>query len=74
MTKDELITIQDSAADSALKARERIEAAIDSGELPVWVMDALTVVERSSLLYGATSAQLRFSTGTVVAATPARLQ
>ena len=59
MTKDELKSLQDSAATRTLRARERIETAVDKGELPVWVMEACAALERSSMLYGAMSQQLR---------------
>jgi hypothetical protein len=61
MKRQELENIQDAAADSALRARQRIEKAIDAGELPLWVMEACTVLERASMLYGVTSAQLKVS-------------
>jgi hypothetical protein len=59
MTKDELQALQDSAANRALRARERIETAVGAGELPVWVMEACAALERSSMLYGAMSAHLK---------------
>jgi hypothetical protein len=58
MERKELEGLQDSAADSALKARQRIEAAVDAGELPVWVLDACEVWEKSALMYGAARAKL----------------
>lgn len=53
MSHDEIDTLQDNAADSLLRVRERIEAAVDTGELPTWVIDACAALERASLLYGA---------------------
>ena len=59
MDRNELEMLQASAAKGALNARERIEAAIDTGDLPVWVLEMCNLLERSSILYGATRAQLR---------------
>lgn len=59
MTRQDLETLQDTAASDALKARQRIENAVNSGELPVWVLETCEVWERSSLLYGAAMSQLR---------------
>ena len=61
MKRHELENIQDAAADSAQRARQRIEQAIEAGELPAWVLDACTVLERASMLYGVTSAQLKIN-------------
>lgn len=49
----------DLAADLALRARDRIEAAINDGEVPSWVQDACNVLERASVQYGELSGQLR---------------
>ena len=59
MTRDELQTLQDSAADNVLRLRERIESAVDKGDLPVWVMEACTALEKASLLYGQTSERIK---------------
>jgi hypothetical protein len=58
VSKDELEKLQDSAASTALQIRRRIETAIDCGDVPTWVLDACSELERSSLIYGAASAQL----------------
>lgn len=59
MNHDELELLQDSAADSLLRVRERIEAAVDTGEIPVWVMDACAALERASLVYGAAAERMK---------------
>jgi hypothetical protein len=59
VTKKELEALLEQAADAALDARRRIEAAVDGGELPVWLLDTLSQWERAAMLYGAARAQLR---------------
>jgi hypothetical protein len=49
----------DLAADLALRTRERIEAAVNAGEVPAWVIDACNVLERASLQYGELAEQIR---------------
>lgn len=49
----------DLAADLALRTRDRIEAAINNGEVPSWVQDACNVLERASVQYGELSEQLK---------------
>lgn len=58
MNRKELEGVQDAAADNALRERARIEAAVDAGELPVWVLEACDNWERSALMYGAARARL----------------
>jgi hypothetical protein len=70
MDRKELEGLQDHAADGALRARARIEAAVDAGELPVWVLEACEAWEKSALLYGAARARLG-QPGTLVNAMPA---
>jgi hypothetical protein len=59
MTRDELQSLQDSAADNVLRLRERIEQAVDKGDLPLWVMEACTALEKASLLYGQTTERIK---------------
>jgi len=40
---DDLERRLDLAADLALRTRERIEAAVKSGEVPAWIIDACNV-------------------------------
>ncbi len=49
----------DLAAELALRTRDRIKAAISNGEIPSWVQDACTVLERASVQYGELSGQLK---------------
>ena len=49
----------DLAADLALRTRDRIEAAINNGEVPSWIQDACNVLERASVQYGELSEQLK---------------
>lgn len=56
---DDLERRLDLAADLALRTRERIEAAVKTGEVPAWVIDACNVLERASLQYGEIAEQLR---------------
>lgn len=62
--KDDLERRLDLAADLALRTRERIEAAVNQGEVPSWIIDACNVLERASLQYGELAEQLKPSTGT----------
>ena len=62
-TKDDLERRLDLAADLALRTRERIEAAVNQGEVPSWVIDACNVLERASLQYGEIAEQLKPSAG-----------
>ena len=57
--KDDLERRLDLAANLALRTRERIEAAVNSGEVPAWVIDACNVLERASLQYGELAEQLK---------------
>jgi len=61
MEKLEMEQQRDHAADGALEARSRIEAAVDAGVLPIWVLETCELWERSALVYGKTSAQLALS-------------
>lgn len=56
--RDDLERRLDLAAELALRTRERVEAAIDSGEVPSWILDACNVLERASLQYGELSVRL----------------
>lgn len=58
-THDDLERRLDLAADLALRTRERIEAAVRTGEVPAWIIDACNVLERASLQYGEIAEQLR---------------
>lgn len=71
MDRKELEGMQDHAADSALQARARIEAAVDAGDLPVWVLETCEMWERSALLYGAARAKLGQQAPTPLAEMPA---
>lgn len=68
MTRDELQSLQDSAADNVLRLREKIESAVDKGDVPIWVMEACTALEKASLLYGQTTERIKLR---VAAHTPA---
>ena len=57
--RDDLERQLDLAATLALRTRERIEAAVNAGEVPSWVVDACSVLERASLQYGEIAEQLR---------------
>ena len=57
--RDDLERQLDLAATLALRTRERIEAAVNAGEVPAWVVDACSVLERASLQYGEIAEQLR---------------
>lgn len=57
--RDDIERRLDLAADLALRTRDRIEAAINNGEVPPWVQDACNVLERASVQYGELSEQLR---------------
>lgn len=56
--RKKLEKLQDQAADCALRSRACIEAAVDAGDLPVWVLDTCDALERAALLYGAARAKL----------------
>ena len=58
MNREDLEGVLDSAADDALKARARIEAAVEAGEVPAWVLEFCEAWERSALMYGAARAKL----------------
>lgn len=58
ISRKELKNLQDDAAENALRARARVEAAVDAGDLPVWVLDTCDQWERSAMLYGAARAKL----------------
>lgn len=58
MDKGKLETQRDLAATDALRARNRIETAVDNGELPRWVLETCEAWERSTLAYGSAVAQL----------------
>lgn len=57
--RNELERRLDLAADLALRTRERVEAAVNAGEVPSWVLDACNVLERASLQYGELAEQLK---------------
>lgn len=57
--RNELERRLDLAADLALRTRERIETAVNAGEVPAWVLDACNVLERASLQYGELAEQLK---------------
>ena len=57
--RDDLERKLDLAATLALRTRERIEAGVNTGEVPAWVLDACSVLERASLQYGEIAEQLR---------------
>ena len=57
--RDDVERRMDLAAELALRARERIEAAIDAGNVPAWVLDACSVIEKASVQYGELAEQLR---------------
>lgn len=59
MEKVKLEVLRDTAAHTALAARSRIEAAVDAGELPIWVLETCESWERSSMVYGSASAHLK---------------
>jgi hypothetical protein len=67
-TRDELERRLDLAADLALRTRERLETAVNSGEVPTWVLEACNVLERASLQYGEIAEQLRPATAADVIA------
>jgi hypothetical protein len=67
MTRDELTSLQESAADNVLRLREKIEMAVDKGDLPIWVMEACTALERASLLYGQTTERIKLRTASPLA-------
>lgn len=57
--RNELERRLDLAAELALRTRERLETAVNAGELPTWVLDACNVLERASLQYGELAEQLK---------------
>lgn len=57
--RDDLERKLDLAATLALRTRERLEAGVNTGEVPAWVLDACSVLERASLQYGEIAEQLR---------------
>jgi hypothetical protein len=63
MKRDDLERKLDLAATLALRTRERIEAGVNTGEVPAWVLDACSVLERASLQYGEIAEQLRPAEG-----------
>ena len=71
VNRKKLENLQDQAADSALRSRARIEAAVDAGDLPVWVLDTCDALAHAALLYGAARAKLAPGSGTIPAV-PAR--
>ena len=61
----------ESAAEDALKARRRIERAVENGHVPVWVLDTCDAWEQAALAYGAALA--RRDRGNPTTAMPLRL-
>lgn len=59
MDRKDLEALRDETARHALGARERIEVAIERGELPVWVLDACNALEFSAVSHGAARARLK---------------
>ena len=55
---EKLEALRDQSADAALRSRERIEQAVDAGDLPIWVMDAVNDLERAALAYADARAKL----------------
>jgi len=53
-----LEALRDQSAEAALRSRERIEQAVDAGDLPIWVMDAVNDLERAALAYADARAKL----------------
>jgi hypothetical protein len=60
--RDDLERRLDLAADLALRTRERLEAGVDTGEVPSWVLDACNVLERASVQYGELAERLKPAT------------
>jgi hypothetical protein len=58
-SKGDLERKLDLAAELALRTRERIEAGVNTGEVPSWIIDACNVLERASLQYGELAAQIK---------------
>lgn len=54
----ELERQRDVAAELVLKARERVEAGIHRGDIPVWVLEACNLIEKAALEYGVLSEQI----------------
>lgn len=57
MSRDEWTLQQDGAASCALRERRRIEAAVDNGDLPLWVLESCEAWERAAMNYGAAMAK-----------------
>ena len=55
---EKLEALRDQSADAALRSRERIEQAVDAGDLPIWVMDAVNDLEREAMAYADARAKL----------------
>jgi len=55
---EKLEALRDQSAEAALRSRERIEQAVDAGDLPIWVMDAVNDLERAALAYADARAKL----------------
>jgi hypothetical protein len=68
--RDDVERRMDLAAELALRARERVEAAIDAGNVPAWVLDACSVIEKASVQYGELAEQLRRDAPLAVASEP----
>lgn len=62
-TELDMAATDDTAAEHALDARRRIEAAVDAGLLPVWVMEACERWEQAALAYGAAMARRELTAG-----------
>lgn len=57
MSMKEVDHQQDGAATCALRERRRIEAAVDCGDLPAWVLESCDAWERAAMHYGAAMAK-----------------
>lgn len=57
MKAQKLFTPLEHAASRALKARERIERAVNEGRVPAWVLDACEHWEKAAMEYGAARAR-----------------
>ena len=55
---EKLEALRDQSAEAALRSRERIEQAVDAGDLPIWVMDAVNDLEREAMAYADARAKL----------------
>ena len=67
----ELDRLQQRAGDVALRARERIEQAVELGALPRWVLDTCNEWEQASGAYGAVMRR-RGNRGPMLERTPLR--